>query len=374
MLRSLLLTALLAQGACPIPSVVEAEFSEAATIPEVWAGLGGTLTLEAVVSSPRTADKRGFFLADPAGGAHSGLYVRLGGVFDDLPPPVGTPIQIVGPTIEAVSGPGVLLRNVDDLTILGEPAPLPPSAWSDDPGLDQALVILADVQITSGLDPAGLASTDGPAGVGGLFGIGPGFRRSGDLIGILSGGRISLRTADDWGGPLEGDPPWPSSLEELDTLADGALIHLDDLLQATPWDRAGRWSVLQDAEGRGLWVDAESWGLWRHSDPGTLASWEGELRHDPQGPYLRAWLPPLPTGGTRPPQIVASDADGVLLDGSLIATTVSGLGAPGPLGERSTVEGPLLDDRFVDLGPLLDPAEIIAAVRGSDPPSLAVLP
>lgn len=363
-----------AWAACALPPVVEAEPSEAATIAEVWDGLQGTLLLEAVIASPRTADGLGFFIADPQGGPGSGLHVILGGVFDDLPPPVGTPIQLEGPTIQGTFGPGLLLRNTGDLVVLGPPVPLEPQPWSDDAQLEQALVITRDVQVTSALDPAGRASTDGPAGVGGLFGIGPGYARSGDLIGILTDGRISPRTAGDWSGSLEGDPPRSVELAELAALDDGTPVILHDLLQATPWDRSGRWALLQDPGGQGLWLDAESFGLWHHSDAGTVARWEGEVRHDSEGIRLRAWLPPTGAGSTRTPTRVALPADGPLADGALIETTVSGISAPDLLGERPTAEGPLLDDRFVSLEGLDDPAHVVAAVRGSDPARLAVLP
>ncbi len=204
-------------------------------------------------------------------------------------------------------------------------------------------------------------------GIGGAFGVGPGFGRAGDLTGILTGDRISARTADDWTGALDGDPPIGVDLSDLDTLSDGTPVALSSLLQVTPWDRSGRWIVVQDEAGAGLWIDTEAWGLRPGSDLGTVADWEGELRRDPDGPYLRAWREPLPTGAQRPAQLGPER-----VDGALISTTISGFGLGE--GEPITDQGDLLDDRFVDLADLPDPASVTAVVRGVDPARLAVLP
>ncbi len=358
-------------GCAAPPSLPSEETAAAEVVPvaDLWAlevPSGATVTVDVVVTSPRTLAGDAFFARDVAGGELAGLRVELGGILDDWPPAPGTPVQLTGVWTARNLGPELYLASSANGLVLGDAAPLAPRPWHPGLTLGQDLVEVRGVVVTSAVDPAGQADTDSALGIGGCFGVSPGYGRGGTLVGIQVAGRVCARSPADWSGELDGDPPEPVGIDEAITRPDGAWVTLDDLVLATPWDRGGRWALLQDPAGQGLWVDAEAWGLSAQVAPGDVGSWTGEVRYDLDGPYLRAWLPPE-LAGVREPELVQE-----IVDGALVEVTVSGLGAPDDLGEVPTAEGLVLDDRFVDLGDLPDPAFVRGAVRGAV--RLAVVP
>ncbi len=105
------------------------------------------------------------------------------------------------------------------------------------------------------------------------------------------------------------------------------------------------------------------------SRSGDVLDLVGEVRTDGEGLRLRVWSPPAITGTGLP----ALGLD--LVDGTLLAGVWTGLGAPDDGGERTTVEGVLLDDRFGPIDDLDDPAEVVGAVRETpDGVRVCVLP
>lgn len=322
------------------------------------------------VTSPRTRDGRSFYAADPGGGAHSGLRVDLGAVIEDWPPPAGTPFTLTG--IVVSTDPAVMFaRNEADFVREGPNAPVPPAEPRGGAAqLEQALVVLRGLTVTSAPDPLGNADTDGAFAIGGRFAVAPGYGRTGDLVGILVDGRVSARYVTDWSGTYAGVPPRTVGQTELAALADGTPVVLDALTVATPWSRDRRWAVLQDAAGAGIWVDAEGWGLWASTGPGTRGRWTGEVRRDADGVYLRAWDPPVLTD-TAEPAIAAADGAASATDGALVRIAVTGIGPSNAFGERAA-DGLVLDDRFVPLDGLGDSATVVGAWRGAaDSPSSA---
>ncbi|MBX2803425.1 MAG: hypothetical protein KTR31_37440 [Myxococcales bacterium] len=330
------------------------------TAADLDAASGFVLLEGLVVSSPRTADDRAFF----AQGADRGVRIVLGDILDDLPPPVGTPILIRG---TALSNTALLLHSEDDLRALGPAEPLLPTPFAEDL-LPFVLTSLPDVTVTSALDPAGHADLDALADLGGLFGVGPGYGRTGDLTGILDGTRISPRSVADWTGSIDPLPPVEATVATLKGVPSGTPVQLTEVTQATPFDRSGRTAVVQDADGRGVWIDTEAWAAAATSDSGSRGSWLGEIRHRDGGSVLRVWTPPTVDSTGHAP--VFSDED---TDGALVRRTVSGLGSPDATGQVPTAEGPQLDPVFLDLGDLPDPVSITAAVRGSIPVRYGVL-
>lgn len=379
-MRARWLGAWLLAGGCDAPElpVEEEPVAPGITVGALWDGAvlpGFVTTLRPlVVTSPRTADGRAFYAADPAGGPYSGVRIELGSVIDDWPLPVGTPFTAAG--IVLANAPATLLaRTAADLNPVVD-APVvevvPNEPTGEGGRLVHALVIARGLRVTSAPDPLGEADTDGTFAVGGLFGVSPGYGGDGDLVGILADGRVSARSAADWSGALAGDPPVQVDIAELDGLPDGAPVVVPDAALATPWSRDLRWALIQDADGRGAWIDAEGWGLWASLGEGDVADWVGEVRHRPEGVVLRVWDPP-PVDGSRP-AVVSDVADpGALVDGQLARLAVSGIGPADPYGERPA-DGVLLDDRFSDLAELGPDATVVGPVRTAPEPWIAPLP
>lgn len=356
----------------PVLEPLDPPPDDTVTVSELWAspGFQGTVATIAplIVTSPRTADGTAFFASDPLGGPQSGVRIALDRAFEDWPPPVGTRIAVTAFVVRAGAGPILEIgpdADAVDLGIVGVP---PVSPFVPESGLDHGLVSVPGVTVTSAPDPLGRADLNGVGGLGGAFGDAPGWNRTGDLVGILDGGRVSPRSRDDWSGDWAGDPPLVTTLAALDDLAEGTPVVVRDLVLATPWSRDGRWAVVQDPAGVGRWVDAEGWGLWSAVSRGDVGDWTAEIRSDDAGLVLRVWDSPT-SGGVR--DILIGDT---LTDGAIVTLEVSDIGPPDPWGERPT-DGPTLDDRFLDLGELPDPVTLTGAVRtSSGPDRLAPFP
>ena len=322
-----------------------------------------------VVISPRTTDGLRFYASSASGGPRSGLEIVLGAVIDDWPPPVGTAFIAEGilidddpPSLWVSNSSGLLAPEEDgrplvltpQITDLAEIDPL------DRDDLRNGLVLARDIRVTSTPDPLGRAdSTSVP--LAGRFGTAPGYNRTGDLVGIWDAeGRLSPRFVSDWSGEWPSDPPQPADLGSLDGLPSGTPVSLPDLIVATPWSRDRRWAVLQDAAGRGAWLDTEGWGLWASVEPGQIGTWAVEIRQTPEGRVLRTWVPPL-LEDLPPRAPILTDA---IEDGAIVPFAAADLGPPDAYGERTT-DGPTLDDRFTDLSSLPEggTASGTAAVR-----------
>jgi hypothetical protein len=279
--------------------------------------------------------------------------IVLGAALAGWPPPVGTELELTVTVVRQGEAPVVELLSEGDAEIIGFrelPSPVP---YSDDPALQFTLAQAVGLTVASRPDPLGWADTDGDVALGGRFGITPGWGRTGDLTGIIADGRLHARTAADWTGPLEGDPPLPASLSELASLPAGTPVILQDLALATPWSRDTRWAVAQDAHGQGVWLDGEAWGLWALTQRTEVGTWTAEV----QPGSLRVWDPPL-LSGTREPLLSEAWEDGALL-----SISVQSLTPADPYGERVTDQGLLLDDRFLDLSTLEVPTELVGALR-----------
>lgn len=331
------------------------------TLWEADPAIGDVVTIgPMLVTSGRTTDQRVFFASSPEGGLRSGVMIALGAVLDDWPPDIGTEIVITGTVLRNNPGPILELLSDADGVILDERSGPAAHLWSEDPleqaDLTYALVTAPDLTVTSRPDPLGEADTDGSVAVGGRFGVSPGYGRTGDLRGIVEEGRISARAASDWSGLLEGAPAVEVSLAELPDLPEGAPVIVDDLVLATPWSRDNRWALAQDAQGRGVWLDGQGFGLQERVVMGQVGRWTGEVRYQTDGLTLRVWEDPLPLGVRAP--LVGSE----IADGALAEIPLSTLGAPNPYGERPS--GALwLDDRFLDLSALQAPLVVRGAVR-----------
>jgi len=239
--------------------------------------------------------------------------------------------------------------------------------WHEDPALNFALVQAVDVRITSDVDPTGRADATG-LGFAMDFGVSPpGYNREGEATGILREGRLSLRQPSDWTGDPVGDPPVSTTVEAIrgGEVAEGTPVVLDEMVQIAPWSRGGQWTVIQEASGAGLWVDAEAWGV--SGAEGDQGTWVGEVRDVNGGLRLRTWTDPTVFGAASP-----LDGDGD--DGDRVRASLVGLDGPDAYGEWHA-NGWIVDDRFLSLDDLEDGSEVLGVVRDdgtSDAPRLAV--
>jgi hypothetical protein len=302
------------------------------------------------------------YLQDPEGGRL--VEVRPGRV-DGWPPPVGTDITARLFWVGSARIPVMWLSTPADLLDVRPGGELRMLEAPEDPPVF-ALARWTGVRVLSDADPSGRAQTSLGRDLVDRFGtLLPGRTSAGALTGIvLASGDVAPRTREDWDGPLRAPPPVETTLAALraGAHADGEQVQLL-ATQVAPWSRGQRYTVIQDAVGEGMWIDAEGFGHGVGA-PGQLGWWTGQVARDGQVVYLRSWTPPDLQG---PGAIVGSGGED---DGALVEITVSGLGAPDRLGERTTAEGWVLDDRFTDLTGLQ-----AGRVRGVvERTTLAVLP
>lgn len=350
--------------ACAIEPIEE-EPSIVYPVDALWTtdvAVGTRVTIGPIlVTSGRTRDQRFFFGSAPEGGPRSGVAIALGAVLDDWPPEVGTEIQLTASVLRSNPTPILELSADIDGSILGWRDGPAATLWSEDPAeqleLTYALVTAPDLTVTSRPDPLGEADSDGSVGIGGRFGVSPGYGRTGDLLGIADELRISARSAEDWGGTLQGDIPLAVTLEDIEGLPEGTPVLVEDLLLATPWSRDGRWAVAQDATGRGVWLDGESWGMAARVQPGMVGRFLGEVRHPPEGVVLRIWDTPEIDSERRP--LLREELD----DGAIVRVDIHTLSPPNVYGERIADGVLLIDDRFTDISALPAPSTVIGAVR-----------
>jgi hypothetical protein len=352
-------------GCAPTNAPEEPKETDKVTVAQLWSDSsldGEWVDLEeTLVVSGRTLDNTRFFVQEPHGGNQSGLAVDLLGTLLAWSPSVGSRVSLSGTVSLTDIGPTLELADQDDGQILAEGEQANAVAYSDDSEMIFALVAVADVTVTSMPDPHGRADTDKDFGLERTFGVdNPGWQTVGNLVGVITTpGRVSLRSTGDWSGIFNGLDPVVSSIEALQDgeIADGVPVEVPGVTQATPWSRGGRFVVLQDELGNGIWLDAEGWSD-ATSQPGDTATWTGELRTDDEGPRLRSWFQPELVGSSA---IITTDAlsDGAILS-SHTATVVEG---PDDLGEWTTAEGHLLDDRFIALDDIGDSISFTGAVR-----------
>ncbi|MBW1880348.1 MAG: hypothetical protein JRJ84_18460 [Deltaproteobacteria bacterium] len=300
------------------------------TVAEVRAeepATGTRLTLgEVIITSPRSADREAFFVQDPGGGDGSGLRVAVRGSLPQWPPAVGTPVRLSGRIRWTGADPLLDLSALADGEVLGGPELPVTVEWSEAGDLGFALVRLADVTVTSPPDPVGHADTDTAAGLSDAFGVPlPGWNAAGDLTGIVvEPDRIAPRNPADWTGPLEPDPTPTTTIAAIRAgdWPDGTPVVVD-AIQAVPWSRDGRHTLLQDDAQAGLWVDTGGFGtpdthagdrrpggarceamVWGSAcAPGrSRRSWDARQTWSEPRWWTGRWLPrPSPTRSARTP-------------------------------------------------------------------------
>lgn len=132
---ALLLLALL--GGCLNPKPLDdsaTDDTNGSDGPSIFDVNDGTIAVDAlatlegvVVTSPLNRDGDGFFVADPAGGANSGLYVWRQMGFSELTIAPGDELRITGTVTEYYGWTEFVIDSIDDVEVTGEatiPAPV----------------------------------------------------------------------------------------------------------------------------------------------------------------------------------------------------------------------------------------------------------
>lgn len=304
-----------------------------------------------VVTSPVTRDRARFYVADPTSG--EGLEVRLGGRFADDVPPVGTLATVTLVWVGPDDAPAGWIGSPDDVVPDGGFV-TPRVADSPDAPAAFTLARWPDVAITSVLDPTGRAATSiGRPLVAAFAAPLPDVGNRGAVTGVvLADGGVAPRVEADWEGSRTVAERLEGTLAELldGAYAEGVRVRVAGT-QAGPWSRDQRFTVLQDEAGRGLWIDAEAFGV-RTTVPRDSGLWTVEARRDDDGWSGRLWAEP--ELGERQDLRITFPALGEPLPvrGTLVEGVVTEVGPADAGGERPVAEGFVLDDRFVDLGAL----------------------
>jgi hypothetical protein len=312
------------------------------TIADLWAtqafsGLEVTIT-EAQITSGRLANSPSFYAQDAASETPLGLRVDLHGLVNHWPPTPGTLVELTGVISYVDDAPRLAMAANEDGLALGSAE----IAYNTSPETPlHGLVRLDALRVSSRPDPSGRADTDTELDLESAFGVAlPDWDNLGQLTGVItSPGRVSLRTPEDWSGTWEEAIAPTTTLSEIraGAFTDGSPVYVETL-QATPFSRDGRWAVLQDEDGAGLWLDTAHWELDR-PEQGALGTWLVEVRED--GQRLHGWNSPSRSGSDDP--AVTTEP----LDGALLVETLETLDEPDATGERSS-EVYLIDDRFID--------------------------
>jgi hypothetical protein len=345
----------------PVVSAADSDLEPPVTIASLRGGglgRGYVDVVDARLAGGPTADGASVYLQDRVTG--EGAELRIGVLGLGPPPPVGTPIHVRAWFEGAANAPVLWLVDTADLVVDGEPEELDVAV---DPVAPRPLALarFTAVTVTSEPDPTGVADTSLGRRLDARFGVVlPSLGNTGDVTGIvLADGSIAPRSDEDWAGPREPGPVIQAILDDVleGRIAAGAVVDVP-VLQATPWTRDGRGALVQDETGRGVWLDTEAFGHGA-SKAGDLLVLRAEVREADGYRWLRSWWR-APPQGSRAPVVL-----GVLGHGVLVDVDVAGAGRPGWTGERVTAEGWTLDDRFVDLDTVPDPARVRVAVDAS---------
>jgi len=357
----------------PAPPATPAEST--VSIPDMWASTNPTHDRtrldEVVVTSPLSVDRQYFYVQHPGGGHRSGLRVHLGGTVHPLPAP-GAIITLTGEWTEATPGPTLRLDNQTDLVEHTDSTAPVSVNWREDTDLLYALTELSDIAILSMPDPTGRADTNhSDVHLANDFGASPpGYLATGILTGILTTTtRLSPRTGEDWTGSMVDEPPVVAQVAQIASgqFAEGTWVELENVVQACPWSKGDRYTVLQDPDtGQGIWLDSEGWVL--SGSMGDQGSWRGEIRTRPWGPALRSWWPPDHHDAMDP--ILSTHAE----SGAMLNATLSQPTGPNALGEWQTDEGYTLINLHLNLIDLSDPLTAIGVVRQADADRLEFSP
>lgn len=320
-----------------------------------------------VVVSGRAADAVSVVVQDAETGA--GMLVLPSGRLDGWPPPLGTVVRLRGFYAGPSEAPVLYLTSAAAAVAVGTAEPrLLDARAADLPAY--ALVRYDEVEVRTDPDPGGVAVLDDGVLTSGRFGrFVPASGSVGSLTGVRwSDGSVAPRDVDDWSGTVESVTPVDTTVADvLDGVHPTGLTVQVYATQVLGWTRDGRYTVLQDEAGRGVWVDGEGWWPWA-GGTGNFGYYTGQVVVGEDRTYLRSWFPPTVEAGTRS-VVVSPD----VVDGLAVRRVVSGLGPPDAFGERTTAEGVVLDNRFRDLSTLPDPVELGGVWDATtDPPRLAV--
>lgn len=223
--------------------------------------IGEIVTLEGlVVTSPLTREGEGFFVADPAGGAGSGLYVWGPSAMEAVSVLQGDEVTITGEIQDYYGWLELTIGNADDVQVTGEAAVPAPVDLGTGEGVDwsqyeSVLVTLADQTIT-GVDQYNTATLSGGIDLDDGFvlmdhGCGGTYASVGGIVFYsYEEWSINPRTLDDLGAFTGGGTSAGSVADVQQGTACGS-VSLTGLVVTSPVDFDGEDSMffVQDAGG-----------------------------------------------------------------------------------------------------------------------------
>lgn len=289
------------------------------------------------------------FAQDPVTGL--GVELLMGETLDGWPPPIGTPLKVRGYYAGPPEAPQVWVSSMKDVTVLGAPEP-PVVLDGDDLPLALSLASWEDVTVWTRPDPSGRAKLSVRRESDGRFGrFMPDAGNTGRLTGVvLEDGSVAPRSEADWSGPRDPYTPVESTIARVLSSVEspGATVRVSGV-QVAPWTIGGRYTVIQDEAGRGLWVDAEGWSPWL-AQPGRSGVFEGQLVVTAGTWQLRTWTEPAWSDAPLATPIEAPVAE----HGAWVSFPVSGIQATDGRGDRRVDGDVVLDDRFQALDAVQD--------------------
>ncbi len=289
------------------------------------------------------------FAQDPVTGL--GVELLMGEALDGWPPPIGTPLKVRGYYAGPAEAPVVWISAMKDVTVLGEPEPL---TILDGLDLPPALSLAQweEVTVETMPDPGGRAELSVRRLTDGRFGrFVPDLGNYGAITGIvLEDGSVAPRAEDDWVGSRRQFTVPSATLDEVlgGAVEPGSYVRIR-ARQITPWSVGGRYTVIQDVLGQGLWVDAEGWSPW-DAQAGHAAEFTGQVEVSAGTWRLRAWTAPVWEAEDVEPPHVSAARD----HGDWVSLVVSGIQAADGRGDRRVDAAVVLDDRFQTLGAIED--------------------
>lgn len=330
---------------------------------------GGVILEEVVATSGLSRLGEGFFVQDPGGGPHSGVFVSLGWLpaGHGLSPEAGQVMALRGTALTWEGRRQVALTSADALWVIGEDSPTaevlsePPEDWSPWVG---ALLTLEDLVVTSPAGSDGQAETSYEIDVDDLLAsvrlesgesyaslTGPLFLADEELL-------ICPRSSDDV-GEAGGSSAVDTTVAELHSGAfeEGLAVRLSGAVATSGLSLDGGTFALQDAGGgedSGIVVVLDlDGGESPEVFPGDLLDLQATLSRDPSGRHrlhLTAEYHLSMVGSEEPSARVFTEApedwspwhDALVSLHSVTVSTTEG-------DEPTTSWGMVLDTRYVEL-------------------------
>ena len=238
--------------------------------PTVYGANDGTIAVDTVVTlenvvvtSPITRDGEGFFIADPRGGAQSGLYVWRAMGMDDVVVSEGDELRVTGTLTDYYGWREFVVDSTDDIEVTGEADVPAPEALGDGSGVDweqyESVAVQLDSQRITSVNEyntatlsAGIALDDGfvlnDYDCGGTYDS-----VTGIIFYTFKEHSLNARTEDELVNYLAPEAA-PATIEEIQAGTTCGPVILEDVVATTPNadDKNTSTFFVQSADGTGV--------------------------------------------------------------------------------------------------------------------------